>query len=1100
MHRALLVCAAITFAIACTDNITEPIVDRTSAAPGTASRPGTLAFATTTTEDGLSISTDKDDYAPGETVHFTGSGWPADDVLDIKLDDEPASHAPHTWTINVGGDGTFEDFTYVVDVGDLGVRFTLTATSRKTGRSLTVTFTDGNVRVNGTPLGASFEVQVESFSGTNANPNQTCAGSSSTGAPVSVTAVSGNGQNVGGINERESIRLTAAAASTSNGPFIGWNASSAANPYTSIDTRTICVPGFAGGGSRDYIANYTAVPDLKITKTSSSPSFSVGTNASYSLVVQNVGQLATSGQVTVSDQLPTGLTFVSASGTGWTCNATSPVSCQRSDALSQTSPNNSYPSISITFTPTAAAIGNVTNTASVAGGGDVSPDNNSSSVTNAVNGVTDLTIDKAHTGDFTRGTNEEYSLTVTNSGSGATNADVTISDVLPSGLTFVSGTGDGWNSCTASGQTVSCVRPAANTIAAGVAAPAITLTVDVGTSTASSITNTASVSGGGEPAANNGNNSDSDPTTVVNANSPPVAVNDAYSVNEDNPLSVPAPGVLGNDTDPDGNALTAVLVSGPAAASTSSFTLNADGSFDFTPATDFNGSVSFTYQANDGLVNSASAATVTITVNAVNDPPSFTKGANQTVLEDAGAQSVSPWATGISAGPNESDGVSFIVTNDNNALFSGQPAVASNGTLTYTPAANAFGSATVSVKAKDDGGTDNGGIDVSAVQAFTITVTAVNDAPSFTKGGDKTVNEGDPAQSFASWATSISAGPANENTQTLTFTVTNDNNALFTVQPDVSPTGELTFTPAAGPNGIANVTVTIQDDGGTANGGINTSPAQVFTITVDNVIPTVTIVTPLDYSIWNINGFAGVTNFVNATFTDPGSSDVHTCKIDWGNGVVHNGVITEIAGGNPGACKLTPSSNPYLSTGAGIYTLTVKVQDDIGEGSATRTLIVYDPSAGFVTGGGWITSPAGACYFATCTGSTTGKANFGFVSKYITQKDKSSPVLTGNTEFQFHAGNLNFHSENYEWLLVNQAGTNGQYKGTGSINGVTGYKFMLWATDGSYDTFRIRIWREVGGSEEVAYDNMGTGPGGFSTTPIGGGSIVVHTNGKVASK
>src|ERR671914_526136 len=148
MRRALLLSLAIAFALACGDNVTEPIPERTTAVTPP------VSFATTTTEDGLSISTDKDDYAPGETVHLTGSGWPAGDVLDIKLDDEPATHAPHTWTINVLEDGTFEDFTYVVDVGDLGVSFTLTATSRKTGRSLTVTFTDGNVRVNGTPLGA----------------------------------------------------------------------------------------------------------------------------------------------------------------------------------------------------------------------------------------------------------------------------------------------------------------------------------------------------------------------------------------------------------------------------------------------------------------------------------------------------------------------------------------------------------------------------------------------------------------------------------------------------------------------------------------------------------------------------------------------------------------------------------------------------------------------------------------------------------------------------------------------------------------------------------------------------------------------------------
>ena len=92
MRRALLVSAAITFAIACTDNITEPVPDRPDVTAGAARANPTVAFATTTTEDGLSISTDKDDYQPGDVVHLTGSGWPASDVLSIRLDDEPATH------------------------------------------------------------------------------------------------------------------------------------------------------------------------------------------------------------------------------------------------------------------------------------------------------------------------------------------------------------------------------------------------------------------------------------------------------------------------------------------------------------------------------------------------------------------------------------------------------------------------------------------------------------------------------------------------------------------------------------------------------------------------------------------------------------------------------------------------------------------------------------------------------------------------------------------------------------------------------------------------------------------------------------------------
>src|SRR5690242_9704214 len=131
MRRALLFCAAIVFAIACGDDIMQPT-------PGTPATPKVL-FATSTNDEGLSISTDKDDYQPGDTVHFTGAGWPGNDVLDVLLVDD--LEKTHTWSVNTAADGTFQDSTYVVDVADLGVTFTLTATSRATGKTLTVQFT-----------------------------------------------------------------------------------------------------------------------------------------------------------------------------------------------------------------------------------------------------------------------------------------------------------------------------------------------------------------------------------------------------------------------------------------------------------------------------------------------------------------------------------------------------------------------------------------------------------------------------------------------------------------------------------------------------------------------------------------------------------------------------------------------------------------------------------------------------------------------------------------------------------------------------------------------------------------------------------------------
>ncbi len=142
-------------------------------------------------------------------------------------------------------------------------------------------------------------------------------------------------------------------------------------------------------------------------------------------------------------------------------------------------------------------------------------------------------------------------------------------------------------------------------------------------------------------------------------------------------------------------------------------------------------------------------------------------------------------------------------------------------------------------------------------------------------------------------------------------------------------------------------------------------------------------------------------------------------------------------------------------------------------------LVVYDPTGGFVTGGGWFYSDPGNYMDDPLA---AGKANFGFVSKY----KKGATVPTGNTEFQFKAGDLNFHSSSYDWLVVTGADY-ARFKGSGTINGMGDYRFMLWAGDDAPDTFRIRIWTEDEfGVETDVYDN------GFDQA-IGGGSIVIHS-------
>nr|WP_232058424.1 MBG domain-containing protein [Nibribacter ruber] len=208
-------------------------------------------------------------------------------------------------------------------------------------------------------------------------------------------------------------------------------------------------------------------------------------------------------------------------------------------------------------------------------------------------------------------------------------------------------------------------------------------------------------------------------------------------------------------------------------------------------------------------------------------------------------------------------------------------------------------------------------------------------------------------------------------------------------------------------------------------------------------------------------------------------------------------VVTSPAGTSASSSSMVEALNSLsiTSSAVGVYTVTMLFEDGLGGKytSAPVYAVFFDPSAGFVTGGGWVNSPIGQNFPYM---QVEGKANFGFVSKY----EKGAKVPTGNTEFQFQAAGMNFKSSVYEWLTV--AGTRAQYKGSGTINGTGNYGFMLTAVDGdlgttkSPDLFRIKIWDKV--SNVVVYDNqLGASDdpsalSGSNGTTIGGGSIVIH--------
>ena len=225
----------------------------------------------------------------------------------------------------------------------------------------------------------------------------------------------------------------------------------------------------------------------------------------------------------------------------------------------------------------------------------------------------------------------------------------------------------------------------------------------------------------------------------------------------------------------------------------------------------------------------------------------------------------------------------------------------------------------------------------------------------------------------------------------------------------------------------------------------------------------------------------------STAFTDAGQTDTHTCSIEWGDGATSAGSVVESNGS--GRCS---GSHSYAA--AGVYGVSFNVDDSDGTSASVQYqyIVVYDPSAGFVTGGGWINSPSGAY---VPNPDLSGKATFGFVSRY----QKGANVPTGNTEFQFQEAGLDYQSTDYQWLVI--SGGKAQYKGDGTINGASGYGFLLTACDASVrgncdgasgDSLRLKIWSTANG--QVVYDNA-PGPNDLTsdTEAISGGSITIHS-------
>ena len=488
--------------------------------------------------------------------------------------------------------------------------------------------------------------------------------------------------------------------------------------------------------------------------------------------------------------------------------------------------------------------------------------------------------------------------------------------------------------------------------------------------------------------------------------------------------------------------------------------IDATGTLRYQFARNFSGSSNVNIKLHDnggtanGGVDTSAVQSFKLTSNFVNDVPSFTAGGDQTVNENAPAQSVVGWATSISPGPGFNEAgqtLNFIVTTDNPSLFAAGPSIdPATGTLSYTPATNAFGTANVQIVLHDNGGTANGGIDTSAAQSFKINVNFVNHAPSFAAGPNQLVFENAPAQSVIGWAKQISAGPPSESSEKLNFIVTTDNDALFQSAPTIDPaTGNLTYQPAPFAAGVANVTVRLHDDGGTLNGGVDTSSAQTFKITVVFVNQAPSFTVGPNQAVVEDAPPQTVPSFITNISPGPGAKEI---------GQALNFVVTT---DNDALFSTLPTIDPLTGTlqyataqhAAGAANVTVTLHDNGGTangGHDTSAPQTFTITAGFVNHAPSFVMLGGDQFVAQDSGAH-------FVPSFVSQL---SPGFAANESGQL----LNF-------LISND--NNALFATQPSIDATTGALTYTLAPQ-KFGTATVTF---------ALHDNGGTANGGVDTSP-----------------